>query len=572
MGDRYTEYRAAHAPATAKHRLLPLYGAGFENLGRDGQPISVDLPRLKPDELLVRHDAVGLCFSDIKIIAQGEHHPRLQGRNLKQDPVVMGHEVIMTVVAVGEQLKGQYRPGDRFIIQADIYVQGVNLAYGYKIQGGLAEYGVIDQRILDGDHGNYLIPVKETTVFAESALAEPWACVVAAYLLNYRTGLKNGGTAWFIGAGNAKDEYRVSAGFDEASHPARVLLTRVPRGFASELRARAGRFGVEVLDVPAVSKLPAPKVDDIVLLGADADLVEAVSPSLAQGGIVALLSDAPLSRPVKVDVGRIHYEDWLYVGTDDADVARAYARTPVRPDLLPGGRAFFVGAGGPIGRMHLQRAIHRKQPPKVIVCSDASDVRLEDLRQTFAEEAAAKGIRFVCLNPMQKEEYAKGMAEFEARGFDDIVVLAPVPPVIAEASRYFAEKGVMNIFAGVARGTFAEMDLSFVIRKQARVMGHSASSIEDMREVLRQIETGGLDTNRSVAAIGSLEASKDGLLAVKNATYPGKVVIFPHLKPLPVTPLPELKGKLPTVYAKLRNGREWTLEAEQELFRVMLKD
>ena len=36
-----------------------------------------------------------------------------------------------------------------------------------------------------------------------------------------------------------------------------------------------------------------------------------------------------------------------------------------------------------------------------------------------------------------------------------MIVLAPVAPVIADAATYLAPKGVMNIFAGVARGTMA---------------------------------------------------------------------------------------------------------------------
>jgi hypothetical protein len=55
---------------------------------------------------------------------------------------------------------------------------------------------VIDGRILHGDHGNYLIPVKPDTGYAESALTEPWACVTAAYELKYRTGLKPGGNTF----------------------------------------------------------------------------------------------------------------------------------------------------------------------------------------------------------------------------------------------------------------------------------------------------------------------------------------------------------------------------------------
>ncbi len=73
---------------------------------------------------------------------------------------MLGHEVSMTVVGVGENLRDQYRVGDRFIVQADIFVGGVGYAYGYEIQGGLSQYGVIDQRILNGDDGNYLIPVQ----------------------------------------------------------------------------------------------------------------------------------------------------------------------------------------------------------------------------------------------------------------------------------------------------------------------------------------------------------------------------------------------------------------------------
>src|SRR5574341_2692276 len=239
MSDKLTDYRRAAAPPAEPNRLWPLYGAGFENLGRAGQPIEVPLPAYGPDELLVRHDACGLCFSDIKIIKLGEEHPRIY-RNMSADPVVLGHEVALTIVGVGENLRGHYRVGDRYIIQADVFVGGVGYAYGYEIQGGLSRYGVIDQRVLNGDDGNYLIPVQPTTGYAESALTEPWACVIAAYQLKYRTGLKPGGTTWIIGASPARGHtYTIGAGFDESGHPARLLLTRVPAAFADWLKTRA---------------------------------------------------------------------------------------------------------------------------------------------------------------------------------------------------------------------------------------------------------------------------------------------------------------------------------------------
>ena len=93
------------------------------------------------------------------------------------------------------------------------------MAYGYRLQGGLSGYNVIDQRILNGDDGNYLIPVQPATGYAESALTEPWACVTAAYGLKYRTGLKAGGTAWIVGESRA--------GGGQAIHDQRRLRCRV---------------------------------------------------------------------------------------------------------------------------------------------------------------------------------------------------------------------------------------------------------------------------------------------------------------------------------------------------------
>jgi hypothetical protein len=73
-----------------------------------------------------------------------------------------------------------------------------------------------------------------------------------------------------------------------------------------------------------------------------------------------------------------------------------------------------------------------------------------------------------------------------------------------------------------------------------------------------------------VTAIGSLTAARDGLKAVSDASYPGKVVIYPNIKEMPLTPLAGFEEKFPTVYARLKDGREWTNEAEQEFLRIML--
>jgi threonine dehydrogenase-like Zn-dependent dehydrogenase len=176
----------------------------------------------------------------------------------------------------------------------------------------------------------------------------------------------------------------------------------------------------------------------------------------------------------------------------------------------------------------------------------------------------------VCVNPNDRARYAAVMSDYAGEGFDDIVVLVPIPAVISEAAAYAAVNGVINVFAGINKGTMVDLDLSDVYQKQVRMIGHSGSNMIDMQITLEKAATNELSRNRSVAAIGSLSAARDGLLAVKNTVYPGKVVIYPHINELPLTAIVDLKDILPTVYARLKDGREWTNEAEAELLRLML--
>src|SRR5947209_6896789 len=94
------DYKAAREPIPDRMLKWRFYGDGLESLEVEEVPV----PSFGPDELLVRQDACGLCFSDTKVIALGANHPRMAGRDLKLDPVTLGHEVSCTVVGVGETL------------------------------------------------------------------------------------------------------------------------------------------------------------------------------------------------------------------------------------------------------------------------------------------------------------------------------------------------------------------------------------------------------------------------------------------------------------------------------------
>jgi NADPH:quinone reductase-like Zn-dependent oxidoreductase len=130
-----------------------LYGAGFDKFGKNDKPAELPVPSPSESELLVKIDAIGLCFSDVKLIKAGESHPRVYSKDLAKDPVIPGHEAVMTIVKVGEKLKKRYSVGQRFIIQADIYYKGVGWAYGYALDGGMAQYSLLGEKVLNGDEG-----------------------------------------------------------------------------------------------------------------------------------------------------------------------------------------------------------------------------------------------------------------------------------------------------------------------------------------------------------------------------------------------------------------------------------
>jgi threonine dehydrogenase-like Zn-dependent dehydrogenase len=582
MSDEKLEnYKSALAPLPKKMLRWHLYGAGLENLGKKGSPEEVEVPTYGSEELLVRQDACGLCFSDTKVIGLGPNHPRMTGRDLAADPVTLGHEVACTVVGVGENLKDRFHVGDRFVIQADVFYQGKSMAYGYAISGGLAEYSVIPRAVIEGDEGCYLLPIRPDTGYVESALTEPWACVVSAYAQSHRDGIKPEGITLVIGSGEALGrDYDWEGLLSPTRKPRHLVAWNLNGKARAGLLARTTALSIAVttlessdLNVMRAAFRENGGVDDIVILGhVVPEIVEFAAGMLADHAILNIVSDRPLSRKLSLDIGRIHYNWHYYLGTDTARPADAYQETRTA-DLLPGGLAWFIGAGGPMGQMHVQRAVQHRQPPRRIVATDVDSVRLQSVADRFGKTAQECGIALITLNPREMGEeafHAELKRLGEGKGFDDIISMVPVAALIEHAADYLAPCGWFNIFAGVARGTMANLDMNQIVQNRCRFLGSSGSSLADMRATLARVENDELSTNASLAAIGGMEAAKEGLLGVKEGWFPGKTLIFPLIHNLSLTPLPELKEKFPTVYAKLKDGQFWTVEAEEELLRLLL--
>lgn len=569
---RVDDFRAGTGGAPAQQQVWHLYGEGLESLRQD--PVAA--PEFGPNDLLARIDACGLCFSDVKVIRQGGAHPRLYNRDLANDPIILGHEVAMTIVGVGAKMGKQFKVGDRFVIQADIYSKGVNLAFGYMLPGGLEQYVKLSDEVLRGDDGCYLIPVHEGTGYAEAALAEPWACVVRAYRDTRRKMIKRGSKTWIIGGEEGQKLHYGMGGIESSGIPTEIVLTNCPPQFGNGLKNLVKIVGIKVkeddrADLVAVAAEHAPDgFDDIFMLGCDAAQIQAASALLAKEGVMTLISEQGLEQFVGIDVGRVHYDALQYVSTTPGRPLGGYqAPRPIK--LQQDGLCWICGAGGPMGQMHVQLAIEASDGPRTVVCTDIDSERLGRIPIRFGEAAQKRGCQLVLLNPKELgDQFEAELWKIAPEGFDDVVCLVPVPAIISQCSKFLGKRGVFNIFAGVGRGTMAQLDLNKVICNNARYWGSSGSFIEDLKNTLGLAERGELSPNMAVAAIGGIEAVRDGLQAVSDSAMPGKIVIYPHITGLPLTPLPELKEKLPEVAAKLGPDDTWTREAEKALLERYL--
>lgn len=575
MGQKYQAYRSLNYELPSQSWAWNLYGAGLENMGRAGAPEPFSVPEPNDDQLLVRIDTIGVCFSDVKILRQGGSHPKLYNRDLSVEPTRLGHEVALTIVKVGRNLQDKYHPGQRLAVQPDIYQRGKSTAYGYTIPGGLIQYHLIGDEVLETDAGACLLPVEEELGYAESSLLEPWGCVIAAYTQRRRLTPKTGGAMWIIGQPGDSTTYSFAAGLES---PSTILLTDVPDSVKALVTATQAkviqRDGLAPSEYESLSKelTNGTGFDDIVILNpTSASTVSQIARFIARRGTCNLVGARPLDGLVQVDLGRLHYDYIAFIGNNGIDIAASYGEARNRCELRPGGSTVFIGAGGPMGQMHVQRALELPDGPKLVIATEISDERLQTLSDMFTPLAEKNARRLLFFNPnTSKQSFHDFVMEAtNNEGVDDVVVSVPVATLMEQGDTVMKPDGMLVLFAGVPNGTMGAVNLSNVYLSNAQYTGTSGLTIDDQASVMRRRVAGTLSPGRSVAAIGGLETAAEAIESVIEGKFPGKVVIFPQIRNLPLTGLKELKDRLPEVADKLGEDLMWTNEAEEALIEKL---
>ena len=554
-------------PIPATEHAIQIVDAGRTVHNREKR-----VPKPGPYQILVEMEACGICFSDTKLLHAFTGHPRksevLSG--LPPEvlagipsyvpgplPTVPGHEPVGYIVAVGDRVR-RHRVGERCLIQTDyrhLPTKAANAAFGYNFEGGLQEYVLLDERMIiePGTDERFLIPVGAEPSASAVALVEPWACVEASYVYRERQGLLSGGRLLVVA-----DAGHSVTGLETLFESARPAQLTALVADAAQRRAIEAT-GLRVTSAVDLAGVASQGFDDIVYFGADAATIEVLQDRLAFRGLIDIVTGGTsIDRPVAVDVGRVHYDLTRWTGTTGAFPTDGYAAIPADGEVRAGDRMGVIGAAGPMGLMHVVRAASAGWKNLSIAGIDIDDARLEHLERAAGPIARLRGVELTVANSRTGEV---------APGFSYVALMVPAPALVGQAVTLAGSGCRINIFAGFATGTRAEVDLDRYIERHCYFLGTSGSGIADMKAVLRKVEGGELDTNISLDAVCGFEGVADALAAVEGRTASGKIMVYPSLPDLGLVRLSELDELYPTVAAALDGGR-WTKAAEEELLRV----
>lgn len=526
-----------------------------------------ETPRPNPHQILARVEAVGLCFSDMKLLKQFHEHARktpvLSGMSPEvlseissyrplEKPTVPGHEATVRIVAAGDQVK-HYKVGERYIVQADyrkLRTQNSNASFGYAFEGGLQEYVLMDERVIGDPHSaeGYMIPADEDNSASALALVEPWACVERAYATKERRYFTPGGKVLIVA-----DPGISWRGLEEClSLDGSPKVVYAKLSDSNQEASLAGFRNIQRIN--DLNLIPDYSIDDIVYFGAEPDTIEFLNTKVANNGIVNVcLCGRQIGRKVEIGIGRIHYGNVRWIGTISSDASKSLKMIPQTGEVRHKDKVLVVGAGGPMGQMHVIRTLSLGLEGVTVTGSDLDDGRLASLAPKVEGFA-----NYTAINST-KEELGKD--------YSYISIMAPVPELVVDALARCSKDAIVNVFAGIPAPVKHQIDLEELIYKRSYMIGTSGSEVEDMKAVYRKVLAHQLDTDLSVGAVSGMAGAKDGLEAVEKRTLDGKILVYPELVYEVLIPLPKLAEVYPSVAALLKNG-SWTKEAEAEFLKV----
>ena len=237
-----------------------------------------------------------------------------------------------------------------------------------------------------------------------------------------------------------------------------------------------------------------------------------------------------------------------------------------------GGNMAILGGAGPMGLGAVDYALHFDRKPALLTVTDIDDTRLDTARQLFPREMAERlGIELHFINTLREGAEEKMMALSGGRGYDDVLVMAPVKPVVEQADRLLGHDGCLNFFAGPVDSGFSALFNFYNVHYAAtHVTGTTGGNTDDMVEALAMMAANKINPSAMITHVGGLNCVVDTTLNLPKIPG-GKKLIYTHLD-MPLTAIEDFAGlgETDSFFGALseivtRHGGLWNAEAEAYL-------
>ena len=336
-----------------KTTALRLYGA------MDLRLESFELPEITADELLLRVESDTVCASTYKAVKQGSNHKRVPP-DIAEHPVIVGHEMCGTVEKVGDNLKNEWKVGQKAVIQPALKLEsGYDPGYSYQYIGGNATYAVVPKIVLDR---GCLIPY-EGDGFFKGSLVESLGCVLRAYKGCYHTdyetyirtdGAKRGGRLAILGGAGPMGIGAVALASGYAG-VGQVVVTDINAERLADAErkftpAAAKKQGTELIylntsgmedPVAELKKLSDGGFDDVFVMVPSPALFSMAEAICREDGCINFFAGPAVHElPGSLNLYRVHYDGIHVVGTagsipeDTVDVIHLIEQDKIDPSAL----------------------------------------------------------------------------------------------------------------------------------------------------------------------------------------------------------------------------------------------
>ena len=311
-----------------KTKAIRLYGADDIRLEE------FELPEITADEVLIRVVSDSVCASTYKAIKQGSAHKRVPN-DVAENPIIIGHEMCGEIISVGENVKNDWKIGQKIVIQPALKLpSGYDPGYSYSYIGGNTQYAVVPKIVLER---GCLLPYEGDSYFAGS-LAEALGCCIRGYKGFYHTdytnyvrtdGAKVGGRIAILGGAGPMGIgcVELAMGYASVSQIVVTDLNQERLDYASRMcdPAKAKEKGVNLqfintgnLEDPVeyLKQISDGGFDDVFVMVPVPALFSMSEKISREDGCINFFAGPPIhDMPGSLNLYRVHYDGIHVVGT-----------------------------------------------------------------------------------------------------------------------------------------------------------------------------------------------------------------------------------------------------------------